>query len=144
MKNLMRIVAMVAILAMVLCGCGSQEPADSTGTTGSDPVETTTAPAPTGTTAAPTVDDGKVTYTVTVVDQNKNPVVGAVLQFCDDETCKLPVATDENGVVSQSYPESNYHVTVVELPAGFTTEETEFYFEVNSTELNIVVSAALN
>lgn len=138
MKTFIRIAVICAVMAVVLCGCGTTDPVESSNAAQTQP-SGTTAPE---TTVAPTVNDGKLTYTVTVVDQNNNPVAGAVLQFCDDETCKLPVTTDDNGVVSQSYPESNYHVTVVELPAGFSCEESEFNFEANSTEMNIVVTAA--
>lgn len=81
-----------------------------------------------------------VTYTVTVVDQNDSPVAGVTVQLCDDEACKLPVVTDENGTVSVTYVESNYHVTLTELPDGYSSEETVFYFE-NSNEITIVVTS---
>lgn len=84
--------------------------------------------------------DNSVTYTVTVVDQNNAPVTNVILQFCDEENCKLPMATDENGVVTATYEDSEYHVTLTELPDGYSSEVTEFYFE-NGTELTIVLTA---
>ena len=91
-------------------------------------------------TAAEVVDTS-VTYTVTVVDQNGDPVSNVILQFCDEENCKLPAATDENGIVTATYEASEYHITLTELPEGYTSEESVFYFE-ESTELTIVLTAA--
>lgn len=140
MKRIFALVMAAAMLAAVLCGCGSGN--------GENPDENTN-----GTTTAPTqqqivvpsfttkpANDGKVTYTVTVIDQNNNPVAGVTIQFCDEENCKLPTATDANGVVTQKYAASEYHITLVELPAGYTSQETEFYFG-EETELTIVVTA---
>ena len=81
-----------------------------------------------------------VTYTVHVVDQDGNPVSGVVLQFCDEENCKLPVSTDENGNVSQNFAESEYHVTLNTIPEGYTSAATEFYFN-GGTEMTIILTA---
>lgn len=136
MKHFKRIFALLAVLALLLCGCaeggqdGSSEPSQK-------PSESNT---PTQTTAAPTVNDGKVTYTVTVLDQNGNPVEGVAIQFCDPVNCKLPVATNADGVVTASYEESEYHILLAELPAGYSSEETEFYFG-DATELTVTIHA---
>lgn len=138
MKRIAKILVILAALAM-LCGC-TEVPENNT----SEPAETpsntpsVSVPAPTDPTNK---QDGKVTYTVTVVDQNGNPVAGVSIQFCDDEACKLPVATNSDGVVTAKYPASNYHITIAELPAGYTCEETEFYFE-DGNELTVTVTAA--
>lgn len=137
--NFKRIIAIFAVAAMmlaVLCGCGSGDQNNDTVNT-SEPIETTTAPIVT--TTAPTEDNSKVDYTVTVVDEEGNPISGVTLQFCDAENCKMPVATDDNGMVTASYAPSEYHVTVT-LPEGYTSEVTEFYFE-GETELTIVLTA---
>ena len=84
--------------------------------------------------------DTNVTYTVTIVDQNGNPVVGATIQLCDDENCKLPVVTDESGIAVCSYEQADYHVTITELPAGYSSDVTEF--ELNGeSEITITVNA---
>lgn len=80
------------------------------------------------------------TYTITVVDQNGNPVAGVVVQVCDDHNCQLPLTTDASGNASASYAPSNYHVTLNTLPDGYTSEETEFSFN-DKTELTIVIQA---
>lgn len=81
-----------------------------------------------------------VTYKVTVVDQNGNPVSGVVVQICDEENCKLPMTTDENGFASAEYAESNYHVTLNTLPEGYESEQLEFNFD-GATEITITIQA---
>lgn len=85
-------------------------------------------------------ENTNVTYTVTVVDQDGNPVSGVIVQICDEENCKLPMTTDENGTASAEYAQSEYHVTLNTLPDGYSSEETDFYFN-GATELTIVVTA---
>lgn len=85
-------------------------------------------------------ENNGVTYTVTVVDQNGDPVEGVLVQLCDDESCKLPMATDANGVASGEYPESNYHVTLNTIPDGYSSDVTEFYFDSGKTEMTVTVT----
>lgn len=80
------------------------------------------------TTETPT-DDGKVTYTVTVVDASGAPVAGVAVQFCDDNGCRMPVATNAEGIVTLTDAESNFHVTLASVPAGFAADATEYYFD---------------
>lgn len=139
LKKIFVFVLTTALLAVMLCGCNSGNEdgtGDSTQGTTTAPTETQLV-IPTFTTAP--ANDGKVTYTVTVVDQNNNPIEGVTVQFCDEENCKLPVNTDANGVVTGTYAPSEYHITLVELPVGYTTDETVFYFG-DSTELTIVLN----
>ncbi len=84
-------------------------------------------------------DDGKVTYTVIVVDENNAPLEGIIIQFCDEENCKLPLMTDADGKVTVEYDESNYHITITEA-AGYSYE-SEYNFEDDSTDITIVLSA---
>ena len=92
-------------------------------------------------TTTTTTESGKVTYTVTVKDQNGNPVEGAAVQMCDDKGCKMPAATNAEGVVTFTYDPSNYHITIVECPAGYTCDpEQSFYFEGEATELTVEIT----
>lgn len=84
-------------------------------------------------------EDTTVTYTVTIVDQNGDPVPGVTLQLCDDEACKLPVTTDENGMATATYEASNYHVTLTELPGGYSSEVMEFSLD-GMTEITITIN----
>jgi hypothetical protein len=87
-----------------------------------------------------TTDDGKVTYTVKVVDANGAPVAGAAVQFCDDNGCCMPVATNAEGIVTLCDAESNFHVTLASVPEGFAADTTEYYFD-GAFELTITLNA---
>ena len=87
-----------------------------------------------------TTDDGKVTYTVKVVDANGAPVAGAAVQFCDDNGCRMPVATNAEGIVTLTEAESNFHVTLASVPEGYAADTTEYYFD-GAFELTITLNA---
>ena len=84
-------------------------------------------------------DSSKVNYTVTVVDEEGNPIVGALVQLCN-ESC-FPSPTGEDGVAKFSLEDAKYKVSFLTLPAGYTYsgEEQEFYFEEGSVDLVITL-----
>ncbi|MBQ9151513.1 MAG: Ig-like domain-containing protein [Clostridia bacterium] len=143
MKKLSILLALLLALSCLLIACDNA-PADDGTTTAAD---TTVTEAPTdeateaSTAAVTDAPSTKVTYTVTVKDQNGDAVVGAAVQMCDDNGCKMPVPTDENGVATFTYDPSNYHITIVECPEGYTADPAqEFYFEDGSYELTAVIT----
>ena len=82
-------------------------------------------------------------FTVTVVDQNGDPVADALVKICQAETCLMPMPTDENGVVMFNFELSDGHKIALEgCPEGYETEfvgdnytyiddgEKEFTFEI--------------
>lgn len=131
--------ALVLCLALSLCACGSSDK-NPVETTEAAPVETQPVIETTEATEAP-VDDGKVTYTVIVVDEAGSPIPGVMVQWCLD-TC-FPGLTDASGVAQYTDVEADYHVTVSMMPAGYTysTEQQEFNYEAGSTELTITLKA---
>lgn len=131
MKN---IFALLLVLCMVfaLCACGGNEGEGKESTTGTTAGTTETTEAP--------VDDGKVTYKVTVVDQDGEPIVGAMVQLCLD-AC-VPAMTDLQGVATYKMDEANYKVSFVQMPYGYTAEAAEFYFDAGSTEMTITLTKA--
>ena len=141
MKEITKLLAVILVLCMAiaLCACGkkSEEPAV---TTTEAPAGTTEEPIPT-TTVKP--DDGKVTYTVTVQDENGNPIVGAVVQLCKDVNCN-PNVTGADGVATYSLAEDTYKVSFVVMPTGYTHvgTETDYYFAEGSRDLVITLKAA--
>lgn len=137
MKRISALLLILLMLSALLCGCPSSDPIDTTpiGTTG------TTEPSVVPTTTAPPTVSNKITFTVTIVDQNGTPVPNVTLQFCDDANCKLPVNTDTNGTVTATYDPSNYHVSLTQLPDGYTSDADTYYFEDGSTEMIIVITA---
>ncbi len=77
-------------------------------------------------------DGAKATaYTVTVVDQNGDPVQGVYVNFCTDDSC-TPCITDESGVATYDGAPTRYHLQILMVPEGYSfdasfedyTEET--------------------
>lgn len=125
-------VLLVLCLTLCLCACGNASgDAETTGATNATTEATTEATEP--------ADDGKVTYTVKVVDEGGNPVAAAMVQLCK-ETC-LPGATNAEGVAEFRVVEDEYKVSFMSMPAGYEAEAEEFYFEDGSFELTITLKA---
>lgn len=114
-------------LVFCLCACGETQTPEQT--TGSVATEAATEP----------VDDGKVTYTVKVVDEGGNPVASAAVQLCK-ESC-LPGMTNAEGMATFRTVEDDYKVSFMTMPAGYEADAEEFYFESGSYEMTITLKA---
>ena len=127
--NTKRILIFVLAICLLfcLCACGKTTP----GSEASVPETTAAATEP--------ADDGKVTYTVKVVDEGGNPVVGAAVQLCKD-SC-LPGMTNAEGIATFRTVEDSYKVSFMTMPAGFEAAAEEFYFEDGAFELTITLKA---
>lgn len=130
MKKLLCLL-LVLCFVFALCACGGE-------TNTEEPVETTqnkaTEEQTNGTPDVDdvTIDDGKVEYTVKVVDEAGNPVAAVdVIQVCDENnSCSVIFMKDGQGAMRLA--EAEYHATLMKgLPEGYeyTTEETEFSFD---------------
>lgn len=87
-----------------------------------------------------TVAEGKVTYTVTVIDEYGNPISGVYLQLYL-ESC-MPCMTNVQGVATwPNYDEEDYKVSFMMLPVGYSSDVNEFHFEDGSYEMTIVLNA---
>ena len=135
MKNLLMFL-LALVLVFALCACG--EKTENPPVTTTEPPATTTVPA---TTEA--VDNGKVTYTVTVKAEDGTPIVGAVVQLCKDINCN-PNVTGADGVATWTLVADDYKVSFVVMPSGYTYSGSEeaFYFADGSQELTITLKAA--
>lgn len=131
--KLKNIFVLVLALCMVfaLCACGGDTDANNESTAST--TNTTTSGA-----TEETVDDGKVTYTVKVVDENNEPIVGAMVQLCLD-AC-IPAMTNLQGVATYRVAEAEYKVSFVQVPVGYTAAATEYYFAAGSYELTITLT----
>ena len=145
MKSFKKLFATVLMAGMVLglCACGNDGAGDKESENNKP-----------GTEADSTVDtgkennknseedDGKITYTVKVVDESGNPIAGALVQMCSD-TC-FPSATDANGVATFKLADAEYKVSFLTLPAGYAHASTEenYYFDGDATELTITLKKA--
>lgn len=135
------VVTMLLCMVVSLCACGNEPKEEApavteAATVSTEPVQSEAAEE----TAA--ADDGMTQYTITVVDDAGNPVVGAMVQMCKD-SCLPGPATDAEGKTQFSLPEDDYKVSFIVVPAGYTyaDEATEFYFEDGATELTITLKA---
>ncbi len=130
-----------AMMSFVACDGGDGEQTTEAPT---KDAATTQAPATEqGSEAATTeaqTESGKVTYTVKVVDANGAPVKDVAVQFCDANGCRMPVATNAEGIVTLTDNESDFHVTLASVPAGFAADTTEYYFD-GEVELTITLQA---
>jgi len=147
MRNMKKILMILLAVCMILslCACASAGQGgnldDNNGTEGS--TATTGSTESTGSTeGSGEPDDGKVTYTVNVVDEAGNPVTGGMIQFCLD-SC-IPCMLDANGVASMRLALADYKVSFTMMPAGYALagDKTEFYFADGSYELTITLKAA--
>ncbi len=127
---------LILAFAMVftLCACGGNEATGS-----NDSTQTSGTEASTQASTDATEDSSKVTYTVTVLDEGGNPVVGAFVQLCLD-AC-IPSATNAEGVATYNVEEADYKVSFVSMPEGYSSDATEFYFENGSHEMTITLKA---
>ena len=61
---------------------------------------------------------GDVTYTVTYLDQNGDPVPGVMCQVCDESTCQVFVS-DAGGVCQFTLPAKAYEIHTLKVPEGY-------------------------
>lgn len=138
MNNMKKLLALLLAMVLVLglCACDAGEDKDNA-TDGSTESSSTGETEPSGTTPF----DGKVTYTVKVVDESGNPISGALVQLCLD-AC-IPSATNASGVATYKLEKADYKVSFMKLPDGYTytTDATEFHFASGSYELTITLKA---
>ena len=137
MKRLLvlMLVAML-ILPCLVTACGPNEEPEVTTPEVTTPEETTpeviipefTTPEET------TPEDTRVTYTVTVVDENNAPIAGATVQMCVGDLCRLPALTGADGVASFLFDPDNYTVKVT--IKGYIYEAS-YTFAEGSTELTV-------
>ena len=138
MKNIAALVLALCLM-LTLCACGSKAEETKPVETEAPAVVATEAPVVEETEAA--IPEGMSVYTVTVVDEEGNPIVGAMVQLCKD-SC-VPAITDANGVATFTLPADDYKASMLAMPAGYAYagEADTFYFE-GAYELTITLKAA--
>ena len=65
--------------------------------------------------------------TIRVLDEEGNPIAKVLVQMCAD-TCKMPIATDENGEAYYAY-EEGFKAQLNTLPNGYTVDDVEAKYE---------------
>ena len=61
-------------------------------------------------------------YIMHVVDQDGNPVEEVTVNFCTDVSC-VPKESDEDGLITFTGAPDAYHVTIVDVPDGYSWDE---------------------
>lgn len=77
-------------------------------------------------------------YRIFVVDQSSKPVVGAMVQFCTEDTCKIG-KTDDKGMASFDDPEGVYQVHILKVPKGYKPNEELYTTPDTYNDLTVVV-----
>lgn len=80
----------------------------------------------------------EVTYSVRYVDQNGNPVAGAMLQVCDDNICQVFVS-DDNGVCTFTLPPYGYELHTLSVPNGYVLNTEVYIAEELGGDLTITI-----
>ena len=139
-RMLMLILALVMVLGLV--ACGEKAPVEETPVEEIPVEEAPVEEAPVEEAPVEAEPTG-IVFTVKVVDEGSNPVVGTMVQICQGELCMMPSATDADGVATFSVTEEgSYEAKLLSLPAGFeyATEEQVFPFG-SGYEVTIVLKA---
>ena len=71
-------------------------------------------------------DEEAAQYTILVTDEAGAPVEGAVIQFCNADSCYLGT-TDADGAAVFEQPEMVYEVHVLQAPEGYKQTEEVFH-----------------
>ncbi len=79
-------------------------------------------------------------YRIFVVDQSSRPVVGAMVQFCTADTCKIG-KTDDSGMASFDDPEGVYEVHILKVPKGYKKNDSLFTTPDTYSDMVIVAEA---
>ena len=67
---------------------------------------------------------GSSSYVLQCMDQDGQPVPGAMLQICNDSTCEV-VTTDDNGIYTFAADSYAWEIHVLKAPAGYTADSTD-------------------
>lgn len=66
---------------------------------------------------------GDVTYTVTYLDQNGDPVAGVMCQVCDESMCQV-FTSDADGICRFTLPAKAYEIHTLTVPEGYEGDTT--------------------
>lgn len=77
-------------------------------------------------------------YRVFTVNEDGDPVSGAMVQFCSDTLCMMG-QTDENGMAVFEQEEGHYTAHLLAAPEGYAPDETEYTLLDTYSDLTIVL-----
>lgn len=143
-KICLLLLAMVLTLCMVACG---EEETSWAGKVDSSAEETVSVSQDVSPAQSQAVSDtssqeeAEITFRVTAVDQDGNPVANVFVQLCDDSTC-TPMMTDAQGIAAFTLEiTAECHLSVLSAPAGYVYEgEKDLPLEAGATEYTITLT----
>lgn len=77
-------------------------------------------------------------YRIYVSDTDGNLIEGAMVQLCDDSTCRVE-NTDKNGLAVFKVKEAGYTVHILKQPKGYKTETKEYKMPAEYSDLHIIL-----
>lgn len=77
-------------------------------------------------------------YRIYISDTEGKPVEGAMVQMCDDSTCRVE-NTDKDGLAAFKVAEKEYTVHVLKVPKGYKKNSEEYEMEAEYSDLHITI-----
>lgn len=71
----------------------------------------------------------KETYTILVIDQNDDPVVGVAVQMCSDNGCLGAMVTNEEGKATYNQTPDNFKAQLNDWPEAYTVDDPDAKYE---------------
>ncbi|MCR5485892.1 MAG: redoxin family protein [Lachnospiraceae bacterium] len=87
---------------------------------------------------SPVTENNAGQYRIYVSDTDGNGVSGAMIQFCDDSTCKVEM-TDDTGLAAFKADKGDYTVHVLKQPQGYKEDNTEYKLPDEYSDLHITL-----
>ena len=142
MKNVL-LCLLVLTLALCMTACGETETSQESVTASSVAEDTSSATSEASQAVSDTSsgEEAEITFRVTAVDQDGNPVANVFVQLCDDSTC-TPVMTDAQGIAAFTMEiTAECHLSVLSAPVGYVYEgEKDLPLEAGATEYTLTLT----
>ncbi len=78
-------------------------------------------------------------YRISVIDQDGNPVSGAIVNICTDTTCTTG-KSDEKGLILFTGEKQSYHLQLLKAPDGYSFDSPADLYTEDQTDFTISVS----
>ena len=144
MKKLFVLLLALGMLVS-LCACGGNESANNESSidiTTEDPASDTSDISENNESSTPSTPEVTAAFTVTVIDQDGNPVKGAYIQLCKD-SCIFK-ESNEQGIVSfDNEITDGYKLSVLVCPDGYTTENTAYATDAEGKAAEVYLNAGI-
>ena len=88
------------------------------------------------------LEDGRVLYRVTVLDDLAQPMQDVLIGFCLGEELAQDVLTGEDGVAEFISEQNNYVVRILSVPGGYGLMDDVFTFAAGYSEMKVILPKA--